>query len=702
MALSLEEQVAEKEYLELVLGVINDIITQTRGEIDTSVIDILERKKYLWTNKLDPQEIASGIYEVNLEVGRGEKKIAELALLERSRSKPYFGRINFVDEHGESVSVYIGINGIYQGKSYVIDWRAPISSLFYNYGVGQASYISPSGKVNGEIVGKWQYTIENGKLIQCVQVDGPSIDDQALRALLSGHSADKMKNIVESIQSEQNGIIRNTSDKYIIVQGAAGSGKTSVALHRIAYLLYQEANLKSSDVLIFSPNEVFSDYISEVLPDLGEENVLQATFADFAKTVFSDYNKIESFAEFIERYYKCDAIFNDEAQAKIIKYKLSDDFIGMIDKHLAEFEKSVRFKNGVKLGQRTLSCQELNMLLHERFSDKPFFTRLDFIAEYICNHFKLKKSAKSTIIKKLSSILVGWSSVEGIYSSIISSDEFRTCSGTSFEGSVLLGKKTLLQYEDLLPMMYIYYELNGYPKNRRIKHVIIDEAQDYTKLQLQILKNIFEKSSFTILGDVNQTINPYYIYGSLSDIGTIFSGGGSFFELPKSYRSSGEIIQYANSILSTPDVHSVRGFSDKPVIFRTVDNDILVSQLLDDIRILQNTDMRRIAIITKSSDEATNLYEQLKQHLPDINILSEAGKGVISGVVILPSYVAKGLEFDGIIACSSDEEQYQEKDKNLYYVVCTRALHSLIVYNEPSFLERFSPKRRFRGKSGGE
>ena len=273
-----EELLKEKDYLEKVKKVLSLLIEESKKSIDYSRDNITEMKKFMWDNLSDftDEERALAMYEVDKDVNITNKSIDRVSKLEKSVNNPYFGKVTFHNsEFDENEQVYIGMSSVQDDLDfYVFDWRAPISSLFYNFELGKAFYEAPIGKIDGEIISKLQFKIENGKMIRCFNSD-INIDDDYLQEILANSSTDRMKNIVSTIQREQNEIIRNDNDKYLIVQGVAGSGKTSVALHRIAYLLYKDKNLSSRNVLIFSPTDVFSDYISNVLPELGEDNVLE-------------------------------------------------------------------------------------------------------------------------------------------------------------------------------------------------------------------------------------------------------------------------------------------------------------------------------------------------------------------------------------------------------------------------------------------
>lgn len=682
-----EQLKKEEEYLKKTLAIIKELIENDDNSIKGRITEIQEMKKYLWENNamLDDAEISSGMYNVNCDVSYTNENIKKLMKLKKSLDSPYFGRVDFASD-GFSESIYIGINSIAKGLNfYVFDWRTPVASLFYNYGTGPASYEAPRGTISGNISLKRQYKISGEKIERCFNSD-LNIDDEYLQEILANSSSEKMTNIVNTIQKEQNEIIRNVSDKYLIVQGIAGSGKTSVALHRIAYLLYKEKNLTSNNVLIFSPNDVFSQYISNVLPELGEDNVLQTTFSDFATAYIKDFKEIECFTQFIERYYKNCDISSEEY--KNTKYKISNEFKNLIDNYIDNYKENISFIKPIVINNKVIKIAELNRLLKTTFEREPLSERIERISEYICdqNNISYKRYGKA-IKEKIKTIINFDLDVKMMYKDIISSDQFRDAAGLKENTDFKVGKQ--LKYDDLLPLMYIYFEINGYPKNNSIRHVIIDEAQDYSLLQFYMLRKIFNTASFTVLGDIHQTINPYYIYDNLNEVNSIFEGKGKYIELNKTYRSSQEIIEFTNQILGLNNACSVRKNNAIPVTMRSVPKEQAVDQIMKDIEIMRENGIKRIAIITKNNAETIELYDKLKDQLDDINIIQQNAKAGIGNMVILPSYISKGLEFDGVISYTDENNEYKEKDKYLFYVVCTRAQHNLTIYNQKTLkLER--------------
>ena len=338
----------EKRYLKIVVEVLKKQITEYQESIDKSKKMINEEKRFMWENLSDytDEERMLALSDVDKNVNVTNMQINRTSKLEKSLDSPYFGKIVFLKSNSnKSIDVYIGLSSIQDNsKFYVFDWRSPIASLFYNFELGEAFYNAPVGQISGDVLSKMQFKIVDSKLLRCFNSD-INIDDEFLQEILANNSSNKMKNIVSTIQREQNLIIRNVSDKNLIVQGAAGSGKTSVALHRIAFLLYKNTNLNSNNVLIFSPNDVFSDYISNILPELGEDNVLKTTFADFSKTFLQHVKSIENYSEFLERIYSSNDI-NDGN----IKYKMSNLYEQDLDKYFKNYIESINFNQDFTIG----------------------------------------------------------------------------------------------------------------------------------------------------------------------------------------------------------------------------------------------------------------------------------------------------------------------------------------------------------------
>lgn len=681
MNLSEKEITKEKEYLKHTIEIIREKISDLGQILYDKEEKVMEFKKFIWDTRhdMDPTEMKTMINATDLEVTLMGYKANYLQKLYRIQNNPYFGAITFKDSEEEN-KIYIGITHVEdeeQDKYLVHDWRAPICSMFYDYEIGKAKYLSPSGIIEGEITNKRQFTIKNANLLRVFDND-INIDDELLQEVLTEESNDKMKNIVNTIQQEQNAIIRNIVDKNLIVQGIAGSGKTSVALHRIAFLLYKIKNLNSNNVLIFSPNQIFTEYISNVLPELGEQNTMQTTFNDFLNTNINEFRTVESFTSFVERFYKY-----KESNKKLVKYKQSDKIINDLDEYIKELLEKIYFTNDIITHDFEISKGELNYLLKERYGKIILVERINLIAEKLCRDFyRGKKTKKKTVVSLLLKNLNIKIDYKEIFKNFFYSKQFiENYDGniTDYEINSFVNKKEI-KYEDACIFVYIKGLLEGFNYKGLIKEIVIDEAQDYNKLQYILIRKIFKKSNFTILGDVNQTINPYYKYNSLEELNKIFDNGTIYLELTKTYRSTPEIIEHTNKILGLTHVSAIRRDKNKPIIFRKEYNN-LQEQLTTDICNLKKQNYT-VAIITKTDEEGEFIYKLLKDKIKDINLLASTTKEFNKKMVIIPSYIAKGLEFDSAIIYTKEENKYKEDEKYLYYVACTRAQHQLIIYNQ--------------------
>ena len=666
MAISAKDMQLEEKKLVDTKAIIDEELESAGGDLFQEEKELKEFQKLMWESKqeMDEQELALFLYNNESQVGKLDEKLKHLRKLVRVKDKPYFGSIVFNDE-----PYYIGITSVKKGLDYhVVDWRAPVSSMFYNYDeLGEAMYKSPAGTEQGVITQKRQYQIEEGKLKEVFDT-GMNIQDDMLQTVLAQSKSDKMRNIVNTIQKEQNEVIRNERSKNIVVQGIAGSGKTSVALHRIAFLLYRFEVLTNNNVLIFSPNQVFSEYISNVLPDLGEENTLQTTFHEFASSFIQEYYRVEPYSSFVERYYKGMKQDND-----LIRFKLSDKMGEAIEEFVKYYCKASKFLNDIELKEKVISADELNELFHERYANKPLFERLDLIAEKINNsYFKGTKGDYKSILSRMKKSANFTTDYKKIYKAFFDSAIFRKYYTKEF--SRLENNNNLndhvINYEDSTPFIYLKCLLEGYPYQVAMRHVVIDEAQDYTYLQYKIIRKIFKMANFTILGDVNQTVNPFYKYDNLNVLLELFEDG-EYIELNKTYRSSPEIIEYANSVLGLKHVSAIRRDQNVPVIKRDIKD---LKHIGRDINYLHKK-YKSVAIITKSIDEAKAIVNAFKKNYNIISLIDINTESFNTELVVAPAYGVKGLEFDACVIVNNFSS-----DPYLYYVAVTRAQHELIVY----------------------
>ena len=669
MELSKEEIIKEEKRLDEVIKLIRQKISVLGQELYDQDDKVLEFKKFMWDNRtdMDPTELKTMMSDNDLEVRLMMNKGEYLQKLFKIQNNPYFGRVVF-NNGKEMDDVYIGITHVIDDDNnyYVHDWRSPICNLFYDYEVGRASYLAPMGKIDGEITLKRQYTIQDGKLLHIFD-NNINIDDELLQEVLASESDDKMKNIVNTIQAEQNTVIRNTDDKNLIVQGIAGSGKTSVALHRIAFLLYKIENLNSNNVLIFSPNKVFSEYISNVLPELGEDNTMQTTINDFLDMEIKEFNHVETFTDFIERSY------TNKDDFEFIKYKQSDMVYEDIDEYIDNICQNIRFKDDLFTRDYSYTISELNYMLNVRYEKFSLGERIKFMAEKISeNNFNGSVSRSKKIARELYDRLSISLDLVMIYINFFTSRFSKIKKDISY----IKSNKNMLNYDDACLYVYMKCRLYGYNYNTYIKEIVIDEAQDYSLGQLKLISKIFRNASYTILGDINQTINPYYKYESLADICKILPDS-KYIELSKTYRSSQEIVEFSNQVLKLNHMCVIRRSENVPVIMRD-DRDI-EKQLREDVTECEKYG-KSMAIITKNQEECDYIYEMLKDM--GISKVDDSKKKFNRKFKVIPVYMAKGLEFDSVIIYTDKNNKYTEDEKYLYYVAITRAQHKLIVYNQ--------------------
>ena len=676
MTITKEEYEKEEKILSKVRKLLGETLEDLGGDVFQDEEDLTEFKKMLWENasSFDKGEMSQVMAATSQEAERVLQKRKYFKRLNQIKNKPYFASIVFKDEYNKIWNIYISLTYLKDDNfnNILYDWRSPICSLFYDYEVGPCSYIAPGGEYKGELKRKRQYKIENGKLLGIFD-NSLNINDEVLQDVLAHESSNKKKNVVNTIQQEQNQVIRNLEDHNLIVQGIAGSGKTTVALHRIAFLLYRLKNLSSNNILIFSPNPIFTEYISDVLPSLGEDNTLQTTFNDYLSFSITEYKEVEPFTDFVARYYTYEV-----PNVELIKYKQSDEIIQDFDKYLEDYISNAKFIESFYEDEiNYVDKGQLNQLLHHKYDRLPLFERVEEIASKLSSNFYEGSGKKKGTFRKLLKEHANFKrDFKEIYRGFYLSP-YCKISLTEREIDKFI-KRKIIYYEDALLFSYMKGILDGFPYEGQIRQVVIDEAQDYNKLQYIIISKIFQKADFTILGDVNQNINPYYHYDTLEELKPILKNESKYIELLKTYRSSPEIIEYTNKILNLNHVNAIRKENNKPVVFRRhLDN--LKEQLLADINTLKST-YSSVAIITKDNQEAEKIYSLIKDNI-DISYIELNTKILRRDLIIVPAYLAKGLEFDSVILYNDRENSYKTNERNLLYVACTRAQHELYIYN---------------------
>ncbi|AKA69272.1 RNA polymerase recycling motor HelD [Clostridium scatologenes] len=697
--------------------------------------DSIETQKQLWED-VGPLSITNGLDQVVdfmefITTMKIQKKRHEFVRkLEEKYKKmllsPYFGRMDFLEKGDEKTQkCYIGsFNLINENFDFLVyDWRAPISSMYYDYEIGKANYICPEGKIHGEITLKRQYKINNGK-IEYMFDSNLNIDDEMLQDMLSKSTDNKMKNIVTTIQREQNKVIRNEDYKNLIVQGPAGSGKTSIALHRIAYILYKHRDkIASKNIIIFSPNEIFNEYISNVLPQLGEENMCQTTFKEYMQKILESDFKKEDYSEMMENILATNKEPMYQKRIMSIKFKSSMQFIDILKNYIDYIEKKDRsFKDVIIKDRVIISSKDLQELFFKDYIQLPLKRRLQKIRErilFLIDPYEkllleevtneLSESASyinNGEVREHSTAIVK-NKMKDIYSEINKMTEFNLidiykklfikleCFSTGYNTGYnkkeineiksytlenLKAKK--LNYEDQPPLLYLKGALEGIPKTSEIKYVIIDEAQDYTPLQYEIFYQLFNHANITILGDLNQSINPFMNVGDYSNISHIFPKNNTFIiNLTKSYRSTMEITKFSRRLLGKEITDGcVERNGAEPLLLGFSNEKAIKEKFIKDIKEYKEKGYKSIGIITRTVKEANEVYNFLKERIYVKAILKDDDE-YVSDTLVIPAYLAKGLEFDVVLIYNAGNENYCcEEERLLLYTACTRALHVLRIY----------------------
>lgn len=665
----------EKEYLKQIISFLKKVIGNTDASVKDHVDTLAEYKDYIWSNKdIDPHEIRSMRESILNHFAMGESVINKHKRLTKILAIPYFGRIDFLEkkENSKVMPIYIGIHTFYDPESratLIHDWRAPVSSMFYDHELGEAGYRSPSGEIKGVISLKRQYRIRGGKMEFMIE-SALTVHDDILQKELSSNVDDKMKNIVATIQREQNQIIRNEDIRTLIIQGVAGSGKTSIALHRIAYLLYTfRDSISSKDILIISPNKVFSDYISNVLPELGEETVPETSMEQILSGVLEHKYKYQTYFGLVnELLEKPSSSLIDR-----IAYKASFGFISELDKFILHIENTYFKAADVKLTKYITIPAPFIEEQYLRFNRYPIRRRFDAMADYMLDMLKIQyaftvTTAGRNLLKKEIRLMFAGNNDIQVYK-----DFFKW---TNNPGMFKMRKGHTLEYSDLAPLAYLHLALEGNGNQPfRVKHLLIDEMQDYSPIQYKVIQKLFPCRK-TVLGDAGQSVNPY---GS-STAETIQKSltASEIMKLCKSYRSTFEITDFAQKIHPNAELEPVARHGEKPQILQFGSAVEELSGIMGLISTYRKSGYKSLGIICKTEQQAREMADVLKSYANDISFLSSQSSAFVQGIVIISAHMAKGLEFDEVIIPQTDERNYRsEIDKSMLYVAVTRAMHRL-------------------------
>ncbi|MGL4989720.1 MAG: HelD family protein [Sarcina sp.] len=674
--------------------------------------DIKSDRRHFWSNfsELDEIEIQQFNQNIAMQEKLYLKNQSKIRTLQNQRNTPYFARMDFKeDTDSYAESLYIGISSVIKDDFdfLVLDWRSPISNMFYDFEMGKASYSTPNGEIDGEIILNRQYNIKNGEL-KFIHESNSNLHDESLLEVLSSNTSDKMKNIVSSIQKKQNEIIRNDKAKVLLLQGCAGSGKTSIAMHRAAYLLYKyRKTLNADNILIFSPNNVFSDYISDVLPGLGEENIRQTTFEQFYKSYLPSIFEYENKHDYLEFAYSKTDELSYKLRSASTKFKNSTEFSTLLEKFCENLDSTLPNFNDVVLGDKVvIKKKEVKDTFVNRFKSIPYLSRIESLKQSLVSKIETMYFKQ---VKNANGFDFGYNYIdhgdnfnnyleEAI--SIIVQDMFKNINPIQIYKKFWIDindknlediknftissiDDLLVRFEDIVPALYIRCYMEGFKDYNNIKHIIIDECQDYNPLFYKIIKKTFKNASATILGDLNQRIAKDTNIEAKEEISDIFGKEQTqILTLTKSYRSTKSITNFAKEILHTSE--AVEAIDRDGLDVQLIKSNDLAFEIETIINQMKNRNIESIAIIPKTAAKAKEIYELLKDNL-DINLLIDENSSYSKGLTIIPSYIAKGLEFDGVIIPDCDDSYSDDSERNLLYTVCTRALHELYLLTTTSF-----------------
>jgi DNA helicase II / ATP-dependent DNA helicase PcrA len=767
----------EQRRVEYVADRIDARIRKLEREVGSVRGDVVEMRKDFWDEVTVNFSEADDVGETSTSLRQQSQVLAErekshqhasiaLGKMKRLKQSPYFGRIDFAEDGEPEEAIYLGIASLLEEGDetfLVYDWRAPISNLYYDSVPGPASYETPSGTIAGTMSLKRQFVIQ-GRRIKLMFDTGVTIGDELLQQVLSRSSDAQMKSIVATIQREQNKIIRNDRSRMLIVQGAAGSGKTSAALQRVAYLLYKHREVLQADqMILFSPNPMFNSYVSTVLPELGEENMQQTTFQEYLEHRLGREFQLED--PFVQIEYVLSAPEDEAYQARIsgIRFKSSVQFLHAITRYKELLEqkgmifKPLRFQGREIVGAEEIARQfygfdpairlanRCELLKEWLLKEIAAFGKLELDQPWVEEQIQLLDTedyqrAYQRMRRKQQGKGFSFSDYEDektILARMVVSDRLKPLrkwvkslrfvdvtrlymqlfSDQSMirevnpeglpehwddicEQSLRKIAEGELFYEDITPFLYLKELLLGFRSNTSIRHVIIDEAQDYSPFQLFFLKRLFPRAKMTALGDLNQAIYAHASVLQQSSVLTDLYGAeeSEQITLVQSYRSTRQIVEFTREMI--PGGETIVPFNREgtlPEVHLVGDVDELHASLETTIGQLRADGYESIAVICKTAEESLDTYERLSAKLP-VKLIKKTTLSFEKGVHVIPAYLAKGVEFDAVLIYDGSDRKYtREAERKLFYTACTRAMHLLRVYSmgEPSRFIREAAKSTY-------
>jgi len=656
----------EISHLDDIKSKLDHALKQANNSVELVDREYMDLKQYMvqYRGEIDPHEMFQNEMTLKRIDRRGAYAVGNRDKLTRLLDSPYFARIDFRQATNETpAAFYIGKFAFNYGNELLIsDWRSPLASIFYDYEVGPAGYDAPVGRIDGELTRKRQFKIRNGKMEYALE-SSVNIRDDILQRELSRTSDEKMKSIIATIQKEQNQVIRNENAETLLIQGVAGSGKTSIALHRIAFLLYRlKGRLSANNVAILSPNQVFTDYISNVLPELGEEPICGMSFTDIAEVQLEGIIDFQPDRDPIET--------NDPKWAQRVRFRSTLAFLDLMDEYLTRMPDTIFQPSDYTFGGFSVT-REWILSRFAAYHKYPVKRRFEMIADDIHYRFETDNYMEEPLPRS-KTILRGLTAMLRVKNTLTLYKDFYK--QRNIANLFVMPARNTLEWADVYPFMYFHAAFEGLPENQTMRHLVIDEMQDYTPVQYAVINTLF-KCPKTILGDFGQFINPNHQH-TLEDLRRLYQGA-ELVQLNKSYRSTYEIITFAKRIQKIASLEAIQRHGDPPHLICCRSDQEELIQIEQIIEAFQKSENATLGIILKTNSSAKALYDVLSRNY-EIHLISPDSTGFFDGISITSVQMSKGLEFDEVIIPESNNEIYStEYDRTLLYIACTRALHRL-------------------------
>ena len=676
----------ENRYLARVENVLDEGLADVERQKERLGVDLVATRKEIWDNIGDMDEYEQTGRETQAELG-GDRYVMLTKLqdrLESQKDAPYFGKLDFSLQDAARINLYLGLAQVSDqaGNTYVVDWRAPVADLYYDHTLGEASYTAPKGQIKCNVHNKYQFVIKGGKLQYAVDTSTTVLDEVLLKEL-SKNASPVMRNIVSTIQSEQNKLIRAPFGEDLLVQGVAGSGKTSIALHRIAYILYHSRSIiKPKEIWIVTPNKAFTAYIGNVLPELGEEMVPQCSMEELAHLELKKVCTFESREAHLEKLYAERPTTEREAS---MRYKASVQFAEDVAAFAQKADRYSFHPRDFVAGDYVCPKGTLEVLYYRRFAHYPAVKRIGLIADYVERDLKEHFHAKvpTALHIKIQELVMGMYThydLVTLYRRMLKEladkgapvilPERQIPTDKGFQGDPI-------PYEDVYGLVLLGALVEGSHVNRKnkIKHLVVDEMQDYTPVQYAYLKAIFPCPK-TVLGDMGQMVDPYLNAGDLDTIRRYLGEECRVEYLPTSYRSSYEITTFANRFAER-EIRPIDRHGEEPLVLHVPPQEE-VEAIERQIDYAYDKGLESVAVICRDQATARRIHRALHR---DALLLLDGNTPYGGGTLVTTAFHVKGFEFDQVILPEADEEHYAgEWGKQLLYISTTRALHRLVLF----------------------